>query len=223
MISMGMQSDEWIAAIGSYVRNAFGNRAGLIAPADVARVRAATAIRKTPWTSTELVASVPRLGLPEGWKLTASHNSQTASDATTLRPWSSGEAQKPGMWIQIELPQPITVAGIVFESPAALVDTTPAVRGAPTRTGAGGRGGPPLQPGFPRGFEVVLSRDGTTWTDPVARGQGQGIVNEIAFAPAPAKFLRIRQTGTADNAPWTLRRLRVLEAPAGVRTGTRSK
>jgi hypothetical protein len=44
-------------------------------------------------------------------------------------------------------------------------------------------------------------------------------VNEIAFTPARAKFVRIRQTGTAENAPWTLRRLRVLEAPANVGTG----
>jgi mono/diheme cytochrome c family protein/glucose/arabinose dehydrogenase len=220
MISMGIQSDEWIAAIGSYVRNAFGNRAALLTPADVARIRAATASRKTPWTSAEVVASIPRPALPEGWKLSASHNNQTASDATTLRPWSSGHAQKPDMWMQIELPQPAMVAGVTFESPAALVDTTPAVPGAPTRSGAGGgRGGPPLQPAFPRGFEVVLSMDGTTWTSPVAQGQGKGVVNEIGFAPARAKFVRIRQTGSADNAPWTLRRLRVLEAPGASGTG----
>jgi mono/diheme cytochrome c family protein/glucose/arabinose dehydrogenase len=220
MIAMGTQSDEWIAAIGSYIRNAFGNRAALISAADVARVRAATASRKTPWASEDLVASVPRVGLPESWKLAASHNSQTASDATTLRPWSSGHAQAPGMWLQIELPQPTGVAGVSFESPAALVDTTPAVPGAPTRTGiGGGRGGPAPQPAFPRGYEVVLSMDGTTWTNPVAQGQGKGVVNEITFTPARAKFVRIRQTGTADNAPWTLRRLRVLEVPAGAGTG----
>ena len=220
MISMGVQTDEWIAAIGSYVRNAFGNRAALIAPADVARIRAATASRKTPWTSTELVASLPRVALPEGWKLTASHNPQTAADATTLTRWSSGEAQKPGMWLQIDLPQTATVAGVSFESPAALVDTTPAVPGAPPRTGlGGGRGGPAPQPAFPRGYEVILSADGTTWTDPVAQGQGKGVVNEITFAPARAKFVRIKQTGAAENAPWTIRRLRLLEAPASAGTG----
>ena len=135
-------------------------------------------------------------------------------------PWSSGEAQKPGMWLQIELPQPATSPGVTFESPAALVDTTPAVPGAPTRTGiGGGRGGPAPQPAFPRGYEVVLSMDGTTWSNPVAQGQGKGVVNEIAFTPSRAKFVRIRQTGTADNAPWTLRRLRVLEAPGDAGTG----
>ncbi len=221
MISMGMQSDEWIAAIGSYVRNAFGNRSALIQPADVARLRAATASRKTPWSSAEVAASVPRVALPESWKLTASHNTQTASDATTLRPWSSGHPQAPGMWLQIELPQPAMVAGVQFESPAALVDTTPAVPGAPTRTGIGGGrgGGPAPQPAFPRGYEVVVSTDGTTWSNAVAQGQGKGVVNEIAFTPTRAKFVRIRQTGSADNAPWTIRRLRVLQAPAAAGTG----
>ena len=40
MIPMGQQNDEWIAAVGSYIRNSFGNRASFISPADVARVRA---------------------------------------------------------------------------------------------------------------------------------------------------------------------------------------
>ena len=221
MISMGMQSDEWIASIGSYVRNAFGNRAALIQAADVARLRAATASRRTPWNSAEVAASVPRVALPESWKLTASHNTQTASDATTLRPWSSGHPQAAGMWVQIELPKPAMVAGVQFESPPALVDTTPAVPGAPTRTGIGGArgGGPAPQPAFPRGYEVVVSADGTTWSNPVAQGQGKGVVNEIAFTPARAKFVRIRQTGSAENAPWTIRRLRILEVPAAAGTG----
>ena len=215
MISMGMQTDEWIAAIGSYVRNSFGNRGSLVAPADVARIRAATAARKTPWTSSEVTASVARAVLPDGTKLTASHNSPTANDAGTLRPWSSGHAQQPGMWVQIELPQAATIAGVQFESPAALVDTTPAVPGAPTRTGIGARGGGPApQPAFPRGYEIALSTDGTTWSNAVAQGQGKGVVNEISFPAARAKFIRIRQTGTAADAPWTLRRLRVLEMPA---------
>ena len=86
--------------------------------------------------------------------------------------------------------------------------------GAPTRTGIGGRGGSPAaQPAFPRRYEVVVSSDGTTWSNPLAPGQGKGVVNEISFAPTRAKFVRIRQTGAAADAPWTLRRLRVLGVP----------
>ena len=45
MIPMGQQNDEWIASVGSYIRNSFGNRASFVTPADVARVRAGTAGR----------------------------------------------------------------------------------------------------------------------------------------------------------------------------------
>ena len=54
MIPMGTNDDDWIAAVASYVRNSFGNTGGFVTPADVARVRAATADRKTFWTLPEL-------------------------------------------------------------------------------------------------------------------------------------------------------------------------
>ena len=60
MMPLGANDDQWIAAIASYVRNSFGNRAPFISAADVARVRAATAARKTMWTPEELEATVPR-------------------------------------------------------------------------------------------------------------------------------------------------------------------
>ena len=72
MLPMGAQNDQWIANITSYVRNSFGNTGSFVSPAEVARVRAATAARKTPWTFAELEAALPRL-LPAdpSWKATA--------------------------------------------------------------------------------------------------------------------------------------------------------
>ena len=46
MMPMGINNDEWVAAVASFVRNSFGNSGGFVTPADVARVRAATAIAK---------------------------------------------------------------------------------------------------------------------------------------------------------------------------------
>src|SRR6185503_1235824 len=75
MVPMGQSPDDWIAAIASYVRNSFGNRASLVDAADVARARAASASRKNkPWTAAELEASLPKPVLADGWKLSASHN-----------------------------------------------------------------------------------------------------------------------------------------------------
>jgi hypothetical protein len=56
--------------------------------------------------------------------------------------------------------------------------------------------------------------DGSTWSAPVAEGQGSGRRTVIAFEPVEAKFVRITQTATAVNAPpWTLQRLRVYQMP----------
>ena len=59
MIAMSNNDDEWVAAVTSYVRNSFGNSGGFVTPADVARVRAASAARKTSWTLPELTATLP--------------------------------------------------------------------------------------------------------------------------------------------------------------------
>ena len=127
MMPMGAQNDEWIADVASYVRNEFGNTAAFVTPADVARVRAATASRKTMWTYPELEATLPRL-LPVDptWKATASHNAERARErADAARRGRPATPQAPDMWFQVELPQPAMVTEVQFDA------------GAP---GGGGRG-----------------------------------------------------------------------------------
>jgi mono/diheme cytochrome c family protein/glucose/arabinose dehydrogenase len=218
MIGMGQNSDEWVAATLSYVRNAFGNRAPFVTPAQVARNRAATAGRKTPWTVGELEASLPRVMITDqSWKFSASHNSSTAMNALTIQPWSSGQAQQAGMWFQVELPQASEITQIQFESPGVAVSAGPAVPGAPTRTAIGAGANAP--PGFPRAYQVQTSMDGTTWGPAVAQGQGAGTDLDISFDPVRAKFIRITQTASADDAPpWTIRRLRIFQTPAAAST-----
>jgi mono/diheme cytochrome c family protein/glucose/arabinose dehydrogenase len=221
MIPMGMQTDEWIASVGSYVRNAFGNRAPVFAALDVARVRAATTDRKTSWTIEELERTVPRqVVIDSSWKFSASHNPAIASYAVTIQPWSSGLAQAPGMWLQVELPQAVRLTELQFESSAVPIVTEPIVPGAPPRTGGGGGGrgaagapAPPPPPvGFPRGYQVQVSMDGSTWSAPVAQGAGTGPVTTISFAPVQAKFVRITQTASAPDAPLAIQRLKLFEA-----------
>jgi mono/diheme cytochrome c family protein len=47
-------SDAEVAAVLTYVRSAWGNSAGAVTAADVARERAATASRATPWAAADL-------------------------------------------------------------------------------------------------------------------------------------------------------------------------
>ena len=200
-------SDEWVAGVASYVRSSFGNSGGMVTPADVARVRNETASRKTPWTYPELEASLPRPLEAQGWTLTASHDADAAAGAASLRGWSSGAPQAAGMWFAVELAQPAVVTELQFESNAA--------------SGRGGRGGSGSAPviGYPRGYTVQVSADGTTWSDPVATGKGEGSRTAITFAPSRAKVVRITLTDPgAEPPPWSIRNLRLYEAPSSTAT-----
>ena len=188
------------------MRTTFGNSGGMVTPADVARVRKETAGRKTPWTLPELEASLPRVLDAGQWKLTASDGAETAAGAVTLRGWSSGVPQAPDMWFMVELPQPVAVTELQFESSMAS-----------GRGGRGGRGAPASPPviGYPRAYTVQVSADGSSWSTPVATGRGEGLRTTVTFAPTRARFVRITQTDTETDAPArSIRNLRIYEAPA---------
>jgi mono/diheme cytochrome c family protein len=203
MAPLGSAStDEWVAGVASFVRTSFGNSGALVTPADVARVRAATKARKTPWTVGELEASLPRPIDPHGWTLTASHGADSVTGASTLRGWSSGAPQAAGMWLTVELAQPVSVTELQFDSAQVLT----------AGRGAGAAATPAV--GYPRGYSVQVSTDGRSWSRPVATGQGQGRHTTIAFAPTRAKFVRITQTATEAGAPaWSVSNLRIYQAP----------
>jgi glucosylceramidase len=102
------------------------------------------------------------------------------------------------MWFQIELPRAETITEIQFESSAG---------------GGGGRGAPPPPPGgfagFPRGYKVEVSDDGVAWKT-AAEGSGAGPSTVIQFAPVSARFVRMTQTASLENAPaWSIQRLRL--------------
>jgi mono/diheme cytochrome c family protein len=217
MIPNQQNPDDWVAAVASYVRNSFGNSAGIVSVADVRRVRAATGNRRTMWTVPEIEASLPKLLVNDGtWKVSASHNAAAAANGLSMTTWSSQTGQTAGMWYLIEFPQAVNVTELQFTSTA----------GGGRGGGGGGRGAaaaapgtpapPPPSPGYPRGFKVEVSTNGTTWVS-AAVGQGEGPNTTITFRQVPARFLRITQTATAaDLPPWTIQQLRVFEAPRPV-------
>ncbi len=190
MIPMAANDDRWIASVLSYVRNSFGNRAGFVAPEDVARARAATTQRTEAWTIEELRAATPRPLDRKGWTLSASHNAASvalAIDGDRNTRYDTKAFQKPGMWFQIELPQETEVAGLQFDTTKSAND-------------------------YPRGFSVELSSDGTSWSKPVAKGDGNAPLTDIAFEPVKTKFIRITQTGSAKGNFWSIHELSVFYA-----------
>jgi hypothetical protein len=225
MIPMGTNDDEWIASVASYVRRSFGNTGGFVTPADVARARAETAGRTTQWTADELRSTLPKLLVNDGWKATASHNAGAASRAFSLTSWNTGVPQEAGMWFQVELLKPVSLTEIQFDSTAGtlqLVGGMVVNPAAPARAGGarGARGaaapaGPPPPPppvGYPRFYKVDVSLDGTSWQT-VTQGRGAGANTVIVFPPAQAKFVRITQIATDENAPaWSIQALKLYEA-----------
>ena len=201
----------------------FGNTASFVSTADVARVRAATRARRTQWTLPELMASLPvQLDNTTQWKATASHAPESARMGFMFGGWSSGVPQQPDMWFQVELPDAVMLTEIQFDSAGG---------GGGRGGGGGGRGAavaaaaetapapaapaPVPQAGFPQAYRVQVSTDGTTWSAPVAQGQGTGTETAINFTPVRARFVRITQTGAVANAPaWSILNMRLFTAPA---------
>jgi hypothetical protein len=228
MVPMGTQKDDWVAAIASYIRNSFGNSASFVSAADVARVRAATAARKTSWTVTEIESTLP-LPLPAqpAWKATASHNSAIAGGALTLAGWTTAAPQAAGMWWQVELPAAANLTEIQFDAPAGgrgfgigslgggdgrATNATAANAGGGGNRGAGAATPPPTL--APKAYRVQVSTDGSRWsTPPVAEGTGVSGQNIVAFRPVQAKFVRITQVAPDAAAPaWTMLNLRLFVA-----------
>ncbi len=198
MVPMESNNDEWIASVASYVRNSFGNKAGMVSAKEVAELRTASKVRTQPWTVEELVAALPNPPLMnrKDWKLTASHNPASlanAVDGTTSTRYDTKKFQEPGMWLQIELPTEAAITGLRLDS-----------------SGSGND--------YPRGYRVELSADGLLWGKPVATGEGKSALTEIKFAVHKARFIRITQTGKSPANFWSIHELDVLSDTKGTIT-----
>ena len=194
MAPMGANDDAWLADIVSYIRTSFGNTAGLVSAADVARLRAASPGRTETWT---LVALHPLVAQPipnrAAWRLTSNRVRLAGATALTTSPitlpFTVESSQTSGAWLQIELPAPATLCEIRLGS-------TQYPRNAA------------------RAITVELSANGTDWSAPIATVKGNAPVLEFSFAATEAKFLRLTQTDPATNAPWSLDDLILFTPPA---------
>jgi RHS repeat-associated protein len=61
----------------------------------------------------------------------------------------------------------------------------------------------------PRGYDVHVSNDGTTWGSPVASGVGTVALTTISFPRQTARYVRITQTGTSSTRWWSINELNV--------------
>ena len=101
-------------------------------------------------------------------------------DATTR--WTTGAAQQPGQYLQVDLGRSQRVRRVVLDTGADLTD-------------------------YPRGYAVSTSVDGTNWSASVT-GTGAGQLTTIDIPATAARFLRVVQTATAPQW-WSVADLRV--------------
>lgn len=209
MVGNEEQSDEWIAAITSYIRQNLSNDASMITKEKVAKIRQETATKEGAYRYEELMNAVPELLEPAGtWKVTASHAVPTRIGGTAaplsafnFEGWSSGERQKDGMWFQIEFPETMRLAEISFRSP-------------PKRFGWGPDAPTPLQT-YPRNYEFRISTDGTTW-ETLKSGSCEQAEVLISLDGAKARFLKMVHKGglkEEGDIPWNMRQLKIFGNP----------
>jgi mono/diheme cytochrome c family protein len=199
MVSMGTNTDEWIADVANYVRNAFGNSGRpLITPAQVAAVRQASA-RRSPWTLAELQPTIPvQLTNTTEWTLTASHNSDGAAALTqpAAGRWDTGTAQEPGMWFQIGLPQSTLIAEIQLDA------TAPTGRATGGLGGFGGLGVATTS-AVPRGGGGGRAGAGGARGRAGGAGAARGGGGRGGPAPAVSGPLSYRVQVSADGVTWS--------------------
>ncbi|MEN3360948.1 MAG: glucosylceramidase, partial [Mycobacteriales bacterium] len=97
-------------------------------------------------------------------------------DATTR--WSTGAAQQPGQFLQVDLGHPARLRRLVLDTGAATGD-------------------------YPRGYALYLSADGRNWGRPAATGAGSGQLTAIDIHDRAARYLRVVSTAAAP-AWWSV-------------------
>jgi glucosylceramidase len=130
----------------------------------------------TPWQA------VPLSGATATAQPAGQGDPALALDGDGTTRWTSGAAQTPGQYLQVDL-------GRRTEFRRAAIDT-----------------GDNLGD-FPRGWQLSVSDDGTNWRT-AATGTGTGQLTAADLGPTRARYLRITQTGTAPNW-WSLADLRL--------------
>jgi hypothetical protein len=124
--------------------------------------------------------TTPTNALPRtGWTATASSTSQSDNVSNMLdnnlsTRWSSGKAQTPGQWFQVDMGAQLTLNQIVMDSGSGTGD-------------------------YARAYEVYVSNDGTNWGDPIVSHVGVGPVEMVSFPSQNTRYIKIVNTGNAGN------------------------
>lgn len=138
------------------------------------------------WTGRVPGADELRQVDPAGWTATANPNGPTdpcctgdvaanAVDADASTRYSTGAAQTPGQYLQVDFGKGVKARQVVFDTGASTGD-------------------------YPRGYTIATSADGVHWTTAVAAGQGTGQFTTATLSGERIRYVRI--TLTASSGSW---------------------
>ena len=114
-----------------------------------------------------------------GWSATASVSNSgdtpsNALDGVFATRWSTGQAQTPGIWFQVDMGKVQSFSRIALD--------------------CGASGGD-----YPSAYQVFVSNDGSTWGKAIASGQGHGDYTVITFAKQTARYIKVVETGNTGS------------------------
>ena len=126
---------------------------------------------------------------PSGWHATADPSGPSdpccqgdvaanAVDDDASTRYSTGAAQQPGQYLQVDLGRVQRLRQVVFDTGVSTGD-------------------------FPRGYSVQVSADGTNWRTAVAGGVGTGQFTSVALDGSPVRYVRMTLT-TASGSWWSV-------------------
>ena len=102
-----------------------------------------------------------------------------AIDGNTGTRWSTGTAQVNGQFFQVDMLSAKTFKQITLDAAASAAD-------------------------YPRGYQVFVSNDGTTWGAAIASGTPTTALVTVNFATQTARYIKVVQTGTVTPNWWSL-------------------
>jgi glucosylceramidase len=138
------------------------------------------------WTADLAGQHAPRQVAPDGWTATASPPGPTdpccagdvaanAVDGDASTRYSTGAAQAPGQYLQIDFGRQEPVRQVVFDTGVSLGD-------------------------YPRGYTVAVRADGVSWRTVAAGGHGTGQFTAVMLDGRPVRY--VRMTLTAASGSW---------------------
>jgi len=121
-------------------------------------------------------------------KATASINNgnvKNSLDGNIGTRWDTSRPMRPGDWFMLDFGIDRTVAALTLDA-------------------AGSRGD------YPRGYEVYVSFNGSSWGKPIVSGKGTKPLTVIKFPkPVRTRFIKIVQTGSVPGLFWSIHELKV--------------